>query len=126
MNTSRRAQREHRSDAPRLPASLLAADRAFAMLGRGWNSLIIAALAKGPADFAQVRDRVPGISDRMLAERLEELTTVDLVARTVPPDPSSRSLYALSPHGNAFLIPLAAVIVWAEDHFPATGSPASD
>ncbi|MDX3243217.1 helix-turn-helix domain-containing protein [Streptomyces sp. ME18-1-4] len=126
MNTPRCAQREHRSGAPRLPASLLAADRAFALLGRGWNALIIAALAKGPADFSQVRDRIPGISDRMLAERLRELATVGLVARTVPPGPPSRTLYALSPHGDAFLIPLASVIVWAEDHFPATGAPASD
>ncbi|MCD9878499.1 winged helix-turn-helix transcriptional regulator [Streptomyces guryensis] len=126
MNTPRCAQREHRSDAQRLPASLLAADRAFALLGRRWNGLIIAALAKGPADFAQVRDRIPGIGDRMLAERLRELTTVDLVTRTVPRDPSSRTLYALSPHGNAFLIPLAAVIVWAEDHLPAADAPASD
>ncbi|MEV0742178.1 helix-turn-helix domain-containing protein [Streptomyces sp. NPDC050549] len=125
MNPSRCAQREHRSQAPRLPASLLAADRAFALMGRRWNGLIIAALAKGPADFAQVRDRIPGISDRMLTERLRELATVDLVTRTVPPGPSSRILYALSSHGDAFLIPLATVIVWAEDHFPATGSPAS-
>lgn len=126
MNTPRCTQREHPSDALRLPESLLAADRALAQLGRPWNSLVIAALAKGPADFAQVRDRIPGIGDRMLAERLRELATVDLVTRTVPPDPSSPTLYALSPHGNAFLIPLAAVLVWAEDHFPATGAPASD
>jgi DNA-binding HxlR family transcriptional regulator len=126
MNTPRCTQREHPSDPLRLPESLLAADRALAQLGRPWNGLVIAALAKGPADFAQVRDRIPGIGDRMLAERLGELATVDLVTRTVPPDPSSPTLYALSPHGNAFLIPLAAVLVWAEDHFPATGAPASD
>ncbi|WP_157968434.1 winged helix-turn-helix transcriptional regulator [Streptomyces geranii] len=126
MNTPHCTQREHRSDALRPPESLLAAARAFVLLGRAWSSLIIAALAKGPADFAQVRDRIPGIGDRVLAERLRELATVDLVTRTVPPAPSSRTLYALSPHGNAFLIPLAAMIVWAEDHFPATDAPASD
>ncbi|WP_371657332.1 winged helix-turn-helix transcriptional regulator [Streptomyces sp. NBC_00280] len=126
MNTPRCAPKEHRSDTPWLPASLVAADRAFTLLGRCCNSLIIAALAKGPADFAQIHDHVPGIGDRMLAERLRELAAVDLVTRTVPPGPSSRTLYALSPHGNAFLIPLAAVMVWAEDHFPATGSPATE
>ncbi|GAX53357.1 winged helix-turn-helix transcriptional regulator [Streptomyces olivochromogenes] len=99
-----------------------AAARAFALLGRRWNGLILAALAKGPAPFAQVRERVPGISDRMLAQRLQELTAVGLVARDVRPGPSSRTRYALSPHGNAFLIPLAALLVWAEDHLPASGS----
>jgi DNA-binding HxlR family transcriptional regulator len=126
INNPRSTQREPRTDAQRLPESLLAADRAFALLGRRWNSLIIAALAKGPADFAQVRDRIPGISDRMLAERLRQLATVGLVARTVPPGPSSRTLYTLSPHGNAFLIPLASVIVWAEGHLPANHAPAPD
>ncbi|MFE2831261.1 winged helix-turn-helix transcriptional regulator [Streptomyces mirabilis] len=101
-----------------------AATRAFALLGRRWNGLILAALATGPAHFAQVRERVPGISDRMLAQRLQELTAVGLVARNVQPCPSSRTRYALSPHGNAFLIPLAALLVWAEDHLPASGSPA--
>jgi DNA-binding HxlR family transcriptional regulator len=126
INSPRSAQQEPRTDAQRLPESLLAADRAFALLGRRWNSLIIAALAKGPADFTQVRDRIPGISDRMLAERLRELATVGLVARTDPPGPSSRTLYALSPHGDAFLIPLASVIVWAEGHLSATCVPAPD
>lgn len=103
-----------------------AATRAFALLGRRWNGLILAALAKGPADFAQVRERVPGISDRMLAQRLRELTAVGLVARNVLPGPSSRTQYTLSPHGNAFLIPLAALLVWAEDHLPGVCSSAPD
>ncbi|MEU9290885.1 helix-turn-helix domain-containing protein [Streptomyces sp. NPDC048275] len=125
MTTPRRAQPAHRSEPLRLPEPLPTLTRAFALLGKRWNGLIIAALAKGPADFAQIRERVPGISDRMLAQRLQELTTVDLVARTVQPGPSPRTHYTLSAHGNAFLIPLAALAVWAEDHLPASGSPAS-
>ncbi|NEA67056.1 helix-turn-helix domain-containing protein [Streptomyces sp. SID12488] len=97
--------------------------RAFALLGEPWNGLIIAALAKGPAGFAQVRERVPGISDDTLADRLRHLTTVDLVTRTARPGPPPHSRYALAPHGNAFLIPLAALTVWAQDHLPARDSP---
>lgn len=126
MTTPRRAQLAHRPESPRLPEPLVAATRAFALLGKRWNGLILAALAKGPADFAQLRERVPGISDRILADRVQELTTVDLVTRTVQPGPPPRTRYTLSPHGNAFLIPLASLIVWAEDHLPANGSPASD
>ncbi|MGW0476478.1 winged helix-turn-helix transcriptional regulator [Streptomyces coeruleorubidus] len=107
---------------PAQPDAALA--RAFALLGEPWNGLIIAALAKGPADFAQVRERVPGISDDTLAERLQDLTTVDLVSRTAHPGPSPGGRYALAPHGNAFLIPLAALTVWAQDHLPASDSPA--
>src|SRR5262249_24823279 len=100
--------------------------RAFALLSSRWNGLILMALAKGPADFAQVRERVPGISDRMLTRRLRELAEIDLVTQDVPPGLSSRSRYALSPHGKAFLIPLAVRFFWAEDHLPANDSPAPE
>ncbi|WDV53263.1 winged helix-turn-helix transcriptional regulator [Streptomyces coeruleorubidus] len=61
----------------------------------------------------------------MLADRLQELITVDLVTRTVHPGPASGTHhYSLTPHGNAFLIPLAALTVWAEDHLPDRDAPA--
>jgi DNA-binding HxlR family transcriptional regulator len=126
MTTSQHPQPVRRSEHPRPTGTPPAITRAFALLSRRWNGLILTALAKGPADFAQIRERVPGISDHMLAGRLQELTAIDLVAQDVQPGPSSRTHYALSPHGNAFLIPLAALFVWAEDHLPASGSPASD
>ncbi|MGW2959308.1 winged helix-turn-helix transcriptional regulator [Streptomyces sp. NPDC001220] len=100
--------------------------RAFTLLSRRWNGLILMALAKGPSDFARIRERVPGISSRMLTRRLQELTAIGLVAQEVRPELSSRTRYALSPHGTAFLIPLAILFLWAEDHLPAGDSPASD
>ncbi|WP_327429656.1 winged helix-turn-helix transcriptional regulator [Streptomyces sp. NBC_01236] len=108
------------SDQPRPepPPAIAALTRAFALLGKRWNGLVLAALAKGPAGFGQVRERVPGISDRMLADRLHELATAGLLTRTVHPGPPARSQYALTAHGRAFLIPLAALAYWAEDHLP--------
>lgn len=92
--------------------------RAFALLGRRWNGLILAALAHGPAGFGQLRERVPGISDRLLADRLHELTDTGLVTRTVIPGPPTRWNYALTEHGKAFVIPLAALAVWGAQHLP--------
>jgi len=84
------------------------------------------ALAKDPADFAGMHERVPGISERMLTRRLQELTAIDLVVQDVRPGPPSRARYALSVHGKAFLIPLAVLFLWAEDHLPASDPPTSD
>ncbi|MEU9540242.1 winged helix-turn-helix transcriptional regulator [Streptomyces mirabilis] len=48
--------------------------------------MVLAALAQGPAGFGEVRERVPGISDRMLADRLHELAVAGLPDRpTVQP-----------------------------------------
>ncbi|WP_369247401.1 winged helix-turn-helix transcriptional regulator [Streptomyces sp. R41] len=52
------------------------------------------------------------------APRLHELATAGLITRTVLPGPPLRSQYALTAHGRAFLIPLAALAYWAEDHLP--------
>ncbi|MDI5907137.1 MULTISPECIES: GNAT family N-acetyltransferase [Streptomyces] len=116
----------HDSPPPQLPEPLVALAAAFALLGRPWNGLIIAALAKGPADTAQVRERVPGVSDRMLARRLQELTTGGLVTSTVQPEASARTHYTLSSHGAASLIPLAALTVWAQDHVTTRRTPPSE
>ncbi|MFF5139607.1 winged helix-turn-helix transcriptional regulator [Streptomyces sp. NPDC013157] len=113
-----------RTEHPRSADTSPAIARAFALLSNDWNGLILMALAKGPADSAQIRERVPGISSRMLTQRLQELTAIDLVTRDVRPGLSSRPRYALSPHGKAFLVPLAVLFLWAEDHLPASSSPA--
>ena len=96
--------------------------RALALIGRRWNGLILAALAHGPAGFGQLREQVPGISDRMLADRLHELADTGLVTRTVIPGAPARPVYALTEHGKAFVIPLAALAVWGAEHLvPRTG-----
>ncbi|KPH98584.1 transcriptional regulator, HxlR family [Actinobacteria bacterium OK006] len=103
---------------PEPSPTIRALTHAFALLGKRWNGLVLAALAQGPAGFGEVRERVPGISDRMLADRLHELAVAGLLTRTVHHGRPLRSQYALTAHGNAFLIPLAALAVWAEEHLP--------
>jgi DNA-binding HxlR family transcriptional regulator len=88
MTTPQPSQPTHPSQPPRPTGPVPALTRAFALLGNRWTGLIIAALARGPADFAQVREWFPGITDVMLAHRLHELTAVDLITRTVQPGPA--------------------------------------
>ncbi|MFJ9563953.1 winged helix-turn-helix transcriptional regulator [Streptomyces fuscichromogenes] len=126
MTTPERPRSAHRCEHPQSADSPPAINRAFTLLSRHWNGLILMALAKGPADFGQIRERVPGISSRTLTQRLAELTAIDLVVQDVRPGPSARTRYALSPHGNALLIPLAVLFLWAEDHLPTSDSPAPD
>ena len=57
------------------------------MLGKRWTGLVLAALMNGPGHFAQLRRAVPGISERMLSDRLTELAALGLVVRTVEEGP---------------------------------------
>ena len=46
----------------------------FALLGKRWTGLIIVTLLDGPARFSRIVQLVPGMSERMLSERLTELS----------------------------------------------------
>ena len=52
------------------------------LLGRRWTSSIVLHLSKGPARFSDIAAAVPGLSDRLLTERLHELEAEKLVERS--------------------------------------------
>ena len=51
----------------------------FALLGKRWSGLIIATLLDGAAQVLEIARLVPGVSERMLSERLSELGAAGLV-----------------------------------------------
>ncbi len=52
------------------------------LVGRRWTGVILAALASTPMRFSRLREQIPGLSDRLLTERLAELEAEGLVERT--------------------------------------------
>jgi DNA-binding HxlR family transcriptional regulator len=99
--------------------------RVFAMLGKRWTGLIIAALMNGPGHFAELRRAVPGISERMLSDRLSELAALDLVVREVDAGPPLRVAYRLTGAGLALRPAMIELTRWADAHLPesAAGCP---
>ncbi len=57
--------------------------RVFELFGKRWTGLIVATLMPGPVHFADLRRAIPGISERMLSDRLMELAAAGLVVREV-------------------------------------------
>ena len=96
--------------------------RVFQMLGKRWTGLILAALMNGPGHFAELRRAVPGISERMLSDRLTELTALDLVAREVDPGPPLRVSYRLTEAGRALRPAMTELTRWAQAHLPESAS----
>lgn len=88
--------------------------RAVELVGRRWNGAIIFLLLQDRARFAQLRAAIPGITDRMLAERLHELEAEGVISRTVLPDTPVRVEYALTRKGRALAGALGAIGQWAE------------
>ena len=89
--------------------------RAIEIIGRRWTGAIVRALLAGHTRFGQIRSTVPGLSDRLLSERLKELEAEGIVERRVLVDVPVRIEYHLTPKGEALASVVQAASAWAED-----------
>jgi len=92
--------------------------RASELIGRRWTGAIIYVLLEARCRFATLRAAVPGITDRMLSERLQELEEEGIVARTVVPETPVRVQYALTKKGRELAAAVGAIAEWAERWIP--------
>jgi DNA-binding HxlR family transcriptional regulator len=87
---------------------------AVELIGRRWTGAVIQILMRGAMRYADLRDAVPDISDRMLSERLQELEQEGIVVRRVIPETPVRVEYELTAKGRALEPALGAIGRWAE------------
>ena len=87
--------------------------RAVELIGRRWTGAILRALLAGVNRFSDLAATVPGMSDRMLSERLKELEAEGMVVRRVIPETPVRIEYDLTEKGRALQDVIEAVSVWA-------------
>jgi DNA-binding HxlR family transcriptional regulator len=93
--------------------------RAFELLGKRWNGIILATLAGEPAGFAELRRAVGSITDSVLSDRLTELGEAGLVTRTVTATRPPGVSYELTGAGKALLPVLDQLATWSADNLPA-------
>lgn len=86
---------------------------AVELIGRRWNGVILQAVMRGADRFADIRDAVPGLSDRLLARRLRELEVEGIVVRRCPPDDGGRPRYELTVRGERLSRVFDAISEWA-------------
>jgi DNA-binding HxlR family transcriptional regulator len=88
-------------------------------IGTKWTSMAVKVLAEaapGEVRFAELRRRMPGVSQKMLSVTLHSLVRDGLVARRVEPTVPPRVHYRLTELGLSLEVRLAAVRMWAEEH----------
>ncbi|HZS79193.1 MAG TPA: helix-turn-helix domain-containing protein [Ktedonobacteraceae bacterium] len=89
-------------------------EHAISILGKRWTGLILDSLIDGPRRFCELTEAVPGLSDRVLSDRLRELETENIIERVVYPQIPVRVEYRLTEKGIALQPVLAAIHTWAE------------
>ncbi|MGA2528872.1 MAG: helix-turn-helix domain-containing protein [Acidimicrobiales bacterium] len=95
----------------------------FALLGKRWSGLIVGTLLSGPARFTQISRQVRGVSERVLSERLNELTAAGLIERRVLAGPPVGVEYRLTQRGEALRPALDQLGLWATEHLGTATSP---
>lgn len=85
-------------------------------IGDKWSLYIIASLAKGTMRFNELRRGIDGISQRMLTLTLRGLERDGLVTRTIYPTIPPRVDYELTELGHTLLVPVMALVSWADNN----------
>jgi DNA-binding HxlR family transcriptional regulator len=88
--------------------------RAVELIGKRWTGAIVRTLLSGPRRFNELLAVIPGISDRLLTERLRELEAESIVRRQVFPESPVRVTYELTASGRELGPALDEIARWAE------------
>ncbi len=89
--------------------------QAVELIGRRWTGAILREMLHGRQRFSELRQSIPGLSDRLLSERLKELEAAGIVVREVYPEIPVRIEYRLTEKGRALEAAVAAISEWAEE-----------
>ena len=86
--------------------------RALDIAGDRWTLLIVRELVPGPRRFTDLIDGLPGISRKLLTERLRALERDGIIARRELPPPAARQVYELTGDGRDLAEAMAPLIAW--------------
>ncbi len=82
------------------------------VVGGRWRTLILSHLKEGVHRYGELRRRMPGVSDKMLTQRLRELEADGLVARHDHRSASPHVEYRLTAEGLSLVPVLQALHDW--------------
>ncbi|GAA4593254.1 hypothetical protein GCM10023194_57130 [Planotetraspora phitsanulokensis] len=100
----------------RVSAKLLLPDATAAaldLLSRRWVPQVLYLLCQREARFSDLAQAIPGVSRRILTERLRDLADQGLIRREVDGGPPTRITYALTEDGAALRAALEQIDTWA-------------
>ncbi len=105
-----------------LSANVLAAEcpsrQVLSHLTSRWGTLVMLVLLTDTHRFSALRRRIGGVSERMLAQTLQQLESDGFIYRQVYDVVPPHVEYSLTPLGREAAAHLAALTGWIEDALP--------
>jgi len=94
---------------------------ALTVLGGKWKTIILAYLSERPCHYGELRQLLPGLSDKVLTERLKDLRQSGLVALGQSSASRSRNPYVLTARGATLAPVLTNLYAWGVQHAASFG-----
>jgi DNA-binding HxlR family transcriptional regulator len=86
---------------------------AIELIGKRWTGAILCALTDRPMRFGELARAIPGLSDRLLSQRLRELEDEGVVQREVEAGTPVRVTYSLTEKGAELGPAIDELRLWA-------------
>jgi DNA-binding HxlR family transcriptional regulator len=93
------------------------------VVGGRWRTVVLSHLKEGVHRYGELRRLIPGISEKMLSQRLRELEADGLVSRTDLGTPATPHVeYDLTDEGRTLVPVLQALYDWGVARAERTGA----
>ncbi|WP_342761278.1 helix-turn-helix domain-containing protein [Glycomyces sambucus] len=89
---------------------------AIDVVGGKWKMHLMWVLAEGPVRFGQIRRKLDGVSEKVLAENLRQLEASGVVHRELYAEVPPRVEYSLTRLGESLNAALAPLEAWGDEH----------
>lgn len=88
------------------------------VIGGKWKCVILWWLSRGTQRFSDLQRLMPGITQKVLTERLRELEADGLIRREVYAEKPPRVEYSLAPHGESLRPITDLMCAWGKAYKP--------
>lgn len=93
-------------------------DATISKIGGKYKAVILYHLKEETLRYNEIRKKIPGITDKMLAQQLKELESDHLIIRKVYPVVPPKTEYSMSDFGKTLVPILDAMCEWGEQFMP--------
>lgn len=94
------------------------AEATLGVIGGKWKLLILSELFSGVSRFGELRRRLSGISEKILAQHLRELESDGIIARKIYPEIPPKVEYSLTASGKSLGPIINGLHEWGLQHLP--------
>lgn len=106
-----------------MPPGRCPVETTLEVIGGKWKVVILFWLKDRTLRFGELRRKIPGVSERVLAQQLRELEANGIVRRVVYPIVPPKVEYSLTDYGKTLRPITEAMCAWGKAHLRRQPSP---